>query len=125
MLPSTTSSFPLGSNEDELGDRIASLRKTKGVSQTDLAKSDNASREAIGKYERNEAMPSVETAKKIADVFEVTLDYLVDENSLPTFDKKTVNRLKDIQLLSDDDKKHVFALLDAFLARTKIQSIIQ
>ncbi|HBH25151.1 MAG TPA: XRE family transcriptional regulator [Cytophagales bacterium] len=125
MLPSTTSSFPLGSNEDELGDRIASLRKTKGVSQTDLAKSVNASREAIGKYERNEAMPSVETAKKIADVFEVTLDYLVDENSLPTFDKKTVNRLKDIQLLSDDDKKHVFALLDAFLARTKIQSIIQ
>lgn len=109
----------------KIGDRIAYLRKAKGISQTDLAKRANASREAIGKYERNEAMPSVETAKKIADVFEVTLDYLVDENSLPTFDKKTVNRLKDIQLLSDDDKKHVFALLDAFLARTKIQSIIQ
>jgi transcriptional regulator with XRE-family HTH domain len=108
----------------KIGDRIAYLRKAKGISQTALAKSVNASREAIGKYERNEAMPSVETAKKIADVFEVTLDYLVDENSLPTFDKKTVNRLKDIQLLSDDDKKHVFALLDAFLTRTKLQNLL-
>jgi hypothetical protein len=64
-------------------------------------------------------------AIRLADVFEVTLDYLVDENSLPTFDKKTVTRLKDIQYLNEEDKKHVFALQDAFLARTKIQSIIQ
>ena len=70
-------------------------------------------------------MPSVETAKKIADAFEVTLDFLVDENANPTLDKKTVNRLKDIQLLNDEDKKHVYALLDAFLARTKMQSILQ
>jgi len=50
--------------------------------------------EAIGKYERDESQPSVETAKKIADALGVTLDYLVDEDALPTFDKKTVNRLK-------------------------------
>ncbi len=109
----------------KLGDRIAQLRKQKVWSQTELAKKIGASREAIGKYERNEALPSIETAKKIADAFEVSLDYLVDENAMPTFDKKTVNRLKDIQHLNEEDKKHVFALLDAFLARTKIQSIMQ
>ena len=53
----------------KIGDRIAYLRKVKGISQTELANNIKASREAIGKYERNEAMPSVETAKKIARMF--------------------------------------------------------
>jgi hypothetical protein len=58
------------------------------------------------------------------EAFEVTLDYLVDETAMPTFDKKTVNRLKDIQALTDEDKNHVFALLDAFLTKTKLQGLL-
>lgn len=103
----------------KIGDRIALLRKVKGFSQTDLAKKINASREAIGKYERNEASPSVETAKKIADIFEVTLDYLIDENATMTFDKQTVNRINDIQSLDEENKSHIFAILDAFLRDIK------
>jgi len=37
----------------KIGDRITQLRKQKGWSQTQLAKTIEASREAIGKYERN------------------------------------------------------------------------
>lgn len=102
-----------------IGERIVLLRKQRGWSQSELAKAVEASREAIGKYERGEASPSVETAKKIADALEVTLDYLVDESALPTFDKKTVHRLQEIQGLGEDDQKHVFALLDAFLRDVK------
>jgi transcriptional regulator with XRE-family HTH domain len=103
----------------KIGDRIAHLRKVKGISQTELAASIKASREAIGKYERNEAMPSVETAKKIADVFEVTLDFLVDDSAQASFDKHTVKRLKDIEHLSQDDQKTLFSLMDAFLRDAK------
>lgn len=99
----------------KIGDRIVQLRKNKGWSQTELAKNISASREAIGKYERNEALPSVETAKKIADAFEVTLDSLVDDTATATFDKPTVKRIQLIQKLKEEDKNHVFALLDAFL----------
>jgi transcriptional regulator with XRE-family HTH domain len=106
----------------KIGNRITELRKNKGWSQTELAKQIKASREAIGKYERDEALPSVETAKKIADAFEVTLDYLVDEEALPTFDKKTVTRLKGIQQLDEENKSHVFAMLDAFLLKCSIQN---
>jgi len=106
----------------KIGNRIVELRKKKGWSQTDLAKEVDASREAIGKYERDESQPSVETAKKIADALGVTLDYLVDEDALPTFDKKTVNRLKSIQQLDDENKSHVFAMLDAFLLKCSIQN---
>lgn len=106
----------------KIGDRIAYLRKAIGISQTELAKRISASREAIGKYERNEALPSVETAKKIADVFEVTLDYLVDESGTAAFDKKTVKRLNDIQSLNENDKTHLFALMDAFLRDAKAKA---
>lgn len=106
----------------KIGDRIAYLRKTKGLSQTELAKETDASREAIGKYERNEAMPSVETAKKIADVFEVTLDYLIDEKATASFDKQTVKRIQDIEVLSPDDRAHLFAMMDAFLRDAKTRA---
>jgi transcriptional regulator with XRE-family HTH domain len=99
----------------KIGERITFLRKQKGWSQGELAKAIDASREAIGKYERNEASPSVETAKKIADILEVTLDYLVDESASPTFDKKTVQRLQKIQELDNQEQDHIYALMDAFL----------
>jgi len=109
----------------KIGNRIAYLRKQKGWSQTFLAEKINASREAIGKYERNEASPSVDTAKKIADAFEITLDYLVDENGFAALDKKTISRIQDIQALNKEDQQHVYALLDAFLHKTKIKSMMQ
>jgi len=111
--------FRLRCNLSRSGERIALLRKQKGWSQGQLAKVVGASREAIGKYERSEASPSIETAKKIADALEVTLDYLVDESALPAFDKKTVNRLKSIQQLGQDEQAHIFAMLDAFLRDAK------
>lgn len=103
----------------KIGDRIAYLRKTVGLSQSELAKQIKASREAIGKYERNEAIPSVEIAKKIADTFDVTLDYLIDEKATATFDKQTTKRINDIQTLKEEDKKHLFAIMDAFLRDSK------
>lgn len=50
----------------ETGNIIITLRKEKGWSQGDLAKQSGVSREMIGKYERGEAVPSIEAAKKIA-----------------------------------------------------------
>jgi transcriptional regulator with XRE-family HTH domain len=105
----------------KIGERIILLRKNKGWSQTELAQKTGASREAIGKYERSEATPSIDTAKKIADILEVSLDYLVEENGFPVFDKKTVNRLQKIQKLNEVEKSHVYAMLDAFLLKSSIQ----
>ena len=56
----------------------------------------------IGKYERDEAMPSIEAAKKIADAFGVSLDLLVGEGINSSFDKKTLKRMQDLELLEDE-----------------------
>jgi transcriptional regulator with XRE-family HTH domain len=104
-----------------IGDRIASLRKQKNISQTELGKTVGVSREIIGRYERNEVIPSVEVAKKIADAFEVSLDYLVGEGLNAAFDKETVKRIEEIDKLDKENKSHVFAMLDAFLLTCSIQ----
>jgi transcriptional regulator with XRE-family HTH domain len=59
------------------GERIALLRKRKGLSQTEVAKLTKSSREAIGKYERGESIPNVFTSKSIADALGISLDELV------------------------------------------------
>jgi transcriptional regulator with XRE-family HTH domain len=102
-----------------IGDRIAQLRKKAELSQTELANNINASREAIGKYERDEATPSVDTAKKIADYFDVTIDHLVNNDTKASYDKKTIKRLEAIELLDVEDKKHLYVLMDAFLRDAK------
>lgn len=55
------------------------------------------SRVMTGKYESGEAIPSVDAAKKIADAFGVSLDYLVGGTNQNSFDKRTVDTIKDLE----------------------------
>ena len=64
-----------------IGDRIYSLRKKLGLSQEELAIRLNVVRQTISKWERGESSPDISALVAIADIFGVTLDYLVrDEN---------------------------------------------
>jgi len=67
----------------------------------------------------------IEAAKKIAKAFGVSLDYLAGEATSAAFDRKTVERLQDIEKLDAGEREHVFALLDAFLAKSKLQAILK
>jgi transcriptional regulator with XRE-family HTH domain len=98
---------------------IADLRKQRDWSQSELATNSGVSREMIGKYERDEAVPSIEAAKKIADAFEVSLDYLVGEGVHSKFDKKTLKRLHDLEALEDEKKKTLFDLMDTYIRDAK------
>lgn len=102
-----------------LADRITALRKQKDMSQTDLAKATGVSREIIGRYERGEALPSIEVAKKIADTFAVSLDYLVGEGINASFDKKSLTRLQDIEKLDADTKEKIYFVIDNIIQNVK------
>ncbi len=105
-------------------DRLAFARKQKKIKQADLGKMIGTSGDIIGKYERGENIPSIDVASKIANALDVTLDYLVKDGEYERIDNATLKRLKDIQQLSEENKNHVFALLDAFIKQTKLQSIM-
>jgi transcriptional regulator with XRE-family HTH domain len=101
------------------GKIIAALRKEKDWNQTELANNSGVSREMIGKYERGEAAPSIEAAKRIADAFGVSLDYLVREGMNASFDKKTLKRLQDIHKLDTPTQEHLFFLIDNVIQNAK------
>ena len=100
---------------------ISDLREAKGWNQSELADKSGVSRVMIGKYERGEAVPSIDAAKKIADALEVTLDYLTGEGTNSKLDKKTVKRLHDIELLEDDKRNVLFDLIDTYIRDAKIR----
>lgn len=100
------------------GERITLIRKQLKWSQEDLAKKVGTSAPIIGRYERDEIKPSVEVAAKMAELLNVSLDYLVGKTDM-LLDSKVMNRITEIQKLSPDEQKTVFSLLDAFLRDTK------
>ena len=102
-----------------VGKIITDLRKQKNWSQADLANKTDISQVMVGKYERGDALPSIETAKKIADAFGVSLDYLTGEGVNASFDKKTVQRLQDIQDLDNDTQSMLFKLIDTIIRDSK------
>ena len=103
----------------DIGNKIVELRKRKNWSQADLAKAIEASRDIIGKYERNENSPSIEMALKIARVFDVPVDYLLGQGKHAAYDKETVKRLEEIEALDGSTKDVLFNIIDTFLRDAK------
>ncbi|GLB54006.1 hypothetical protein NBRC110019_30470 [Neptunitalea chrysea] len=57
-------------------------------------------------------MPSVEVAFKLADVFDVSVDYLLGEGLNASFDKETLRRLEDMEKLPDEERQRIFHYMD-------------
>ncbi len=56
---------------------IGLLRRNAGLTQLDLAEKLSYSDKAISKWERGESLPDIVTLKEIADLFNVSVDYLL------------------------------------------------
>ena len=100
-----------------LGKKILELRKERGWNQKKTASLLGTSATILGRYEQEKITPSVTVAKKMADTFNVTLDYLVDDNGkMGVFhDKTMLQRWEAIENLSNEDRGKLLAVIDAFL----------
>ena len=65
--------------------RIKELRLEKNLSQNDIAKVLGCNQTAVGKYEREQLEPNISTLMKLADFFNVSIDYLLNRTDNPTF----------------------------------------
>ena len=63
-----------------LGARIAALRRDAGMSQAQLANALGISPSAMGMYEQGRREPSIETLVAMAQLFQVSTDYLLTGN---------------------------------------------
>ena len=97
-------------------DRIQSLRKSKGMSQEELADAIGVSRQAVSKWESEQATPDLEKIVIMSDIFEVTTDYLLKGiEPVKTDDHKTMADLIDQKVLTEKNSKRVKTAVKWFL----------
>ena len=103
------------------GKRLRDCRKEKGLSQNEVAKLLSTNHSVIGKYERDDVNPSIDAVKRLAELLETTVAYLVGEADTNELFKNSdmLRRLKDISILPEQDKQAILYNLDALLRDAK------
>ena len=67
--------------------RLKEIRKSKGVSQLKMAMDLNTNQNTISRYETGEREPGINELIKIADYFNVSVDYLLERTDNPILQK--------------------------------------
>lgn len=61
-----------------LGTSLAEARRNAGLTQEAVAEKLGVSRQTISKWETDETLPDIRQSKRLADLYQMTLDALVD-----------------------------------------------
>ena len=60
--------------------RLEELRKVHNYSQNDIARLIGTTNQTISNWEKGKTEPGINHLKKLADIFHVSVDYLIDHN---------------------------------------------
>ncbi|MDY2734891.1 helix-turn-helix domain-containing protein [Intestinibacter sp.] len=92
-------------NNGILENRLKLLRKENGYTQEDIAKKIGLTKSAYGYYEQSKTVPDAYTISKLANIFNVTTDYLLGRTNERTFtlrDEKSIQ--KDLKKIMEEFK---------------------
>lgn len=79
----------------------------------------------IGRYEREEAKPTIDVVKRLANILDTTVGYLLGESEDRNLlkDPAMLKRLNEIEKMDKDDKTHILYVLDGFIKSVKLKNI--
>ncbi|NLZ15743.1 MAG: helix-turn-helix domain-containing protein [Erysipelotrichaceae bacterium] len=84
--------------KETFGQRLAALRKEKGLTQNDIADKVGITAQAVSKWENDQASPDIDILIKLSEIFDISLDELLGKvkpsvslNDKPT--KKDINKM--------------------------------
>lgn len=107
----------------KLADKILNFRKTKGMSQEDLAGKLSVSRQAISRWEMGTAQPDASNVLQLSKLFGVTTDYLLNDDYESDYDvpvvKETENAAK-----AEANRKLAFIVLTGLNVMILIYQLI-
>lgn len=109
-----------------LGERVKQLRKERGWSQDDLGQKVGTAAHQISRYENGHITPSTEMIVKLAECFDVSLDYLLIEGLTrrPLAPATTASSTAsgDLSQLSDEDRDTSYGSSTRCWPRTRSES---
>jgi transcriptional regulator with XRE-family HTH domain len=99
--------------------------KNKIMSQYEIYKLVGVTPAVIGRYECDEVKPTIDVLKKLADVLETTVSYLLGETEDRELlkDPSMMKRLNDIAKFPEQDKTCILYALDAMINNVKLKAI--
>lgn len=112
-------------------EKLKELRKAKGWTQSELANKIGVQREQVSAYERGKYLPTTECVLKIANLFEVSIDYLLREDEGKQIvqrvirDKELFQQIEELDSLAEEkERKQVKDLIDTVLWKIKLQNMV-
>ncbi len=104
----------------DLGKRIQELRKQTGLTQAQLAEKVNISHTQLTRYESKDVQPPADVLKRLAGVFDVSIDYLVNGNKSDKVeqtlkDAELIKQFKQLDKLPDEEKKSILKVINALI----------
>ncbi|QTL97910.1 helix-turn-helix domain-containing protein [Iocasia frigidifontis] len=100
-----------------LGKRICKLRKKNGLKQEDLGKKLKVVKSTISLYENDVNIPDINKIKKLAEIFEVSLEYLL-------FGKKQSDLINKLRNLTENNSE-LENLLSCLADRKDLLQLLQ
>ena len=105
-----------------MGDIISTLRKEKGMTQKDLADMLNITDKSVSKWERNIAFPDTATIPKIAEIFGVSVEELMNAKSIPGNRRKGAPYLLNIILKAVPTAMGIAVVVSSLLGELDMKS---
>lgn len=96
-------------SKHSIGETIAELRKSKGLTQLELAEKLNISDKAVSKWEKDKSNPSLEDIVTLSKLFDVTTDYIITGQET----KKEVITISKLELCAKNDDVKLFNELNS------------
>ena len=110
-----------------LGERLKQLRRELGWSQADLAARIGADAGQISRYENGHMTPSAEAVAKLAEVLDVSADYLLIDSSTRRSLRSPENVLGDhlalVAELGDEELAVVRSVIDGLVAKKRLRTL--
>lgn len=107
--------------KETFGQRLASLRKNRGLTQTELGKLIGVSQRVMAYYEIETERPPADKLIPLANALKISIDELLGyqplKNEPVIKNKKLLRRLKDFDQLSEQDQKVILRYIDGIFGK--------
>lgn len=117
-------------NLEKIGNKITMLRKQKNMKQNELAEALYVTHQAVSKWENGKSIPSIEILYDLTQLFNVSIDYLLQNTEIPDDDYESL--LKNYprasvikKLLEKEDITKELEKIFYLLSKTERKSIIE
>ena len=112
-------------------DKIKRLRQERDWTQAELGERVNIHQKQISSYERGVNIPSTEILIKLAEVFDVTLDYLAFDKSRASSssgggniqDRELLRRFEAVDALPEKERSLAKEMLDLLVLKSRFQAL--